>query len=503
MSSASEGGAGLFPEAASGYAEVAIDRPMRQLYSYRVPPELHGRLEAGMRVAVPFARRREVGMVVGLAETCDVPPNKLKSVSDVLDPAPLLGPDLLELTRWVASYYGCSWGESLAAVLPSALKRERSRRKTVVLSVAPGVGEPELGQIEEARPKQHRLLRTLLDASGPVEQNDLLRRLNLSDSPVKTLVRRGWVLRERVEVETDELATSRVERPRHVTLTPDQERAVAALSGRLGEGEYGTFLLHGVTGSGKTEVYLRVIEEALAAGRGAIVLVPEISLTPQTVGWFRARFGDVAVLHSRMTDTQRLEMWTRVRSGRARVVVGARSAVFAPVAELGVIVVDEEHEPSFKQGSTPRYHARDVAVVRARSAGALCILGSATPSLETWRNAQTGRYELLSLKSRVRAGGMPPVEVVDMRKEQAEAKELRLFLPPTPRAPRARPASRRAGDPVPESPGVLPGPLVPGVHGDPSLSAVRRLPDPPPPHLPDGVSHLLRGGPPAPGLPDL
>ena len=182
-----------------------------------------------------------------------------------------------------------------------------------------------------------------------------------------------------------------------------------------------TFLLRGVTGSGKTEVYLRIIESALERDLGAIVLVPEIALTPQTVGWFRSRFGDVAVLHSRMTDATRLTMWQRVRSGAARVVVGARSALFAPLPRLGVIVVDEEHEPSFKQESTPRYHARDVAVRRAADAGAVCVLGSATPSLESWRRARAGELRRIDLPTRIGGAQLPQVDVVDMRSEPRAA----------------------------------------------------------------------------------
>ena len=201
-------------------------------------------------------------------------------------------------------------------------------------------------------------------------------------------------------------------------LTPDQSAAVEAIGEKLEAREFRTFLLHGVTGSGKTEVYLRVIESALAQGRGAIVLVPEIALTPQTVGWFRARFGEVAVMHSRMTDLQRLAMWRRVQSGEARVVVGARSAIFAPVQDLGVVVVDEEHEPSFKQASSPRYHARDVAVMRAKAAGAVCLLGSATPSLESWQNTVQDRYQLVTLAARVHGGALPPIEIVDLKSEK-------------------------------------------------------------------------------------
>jgi len=412
---------------AAAFARVALNRPLRCEFSYAVPEALRAAIRPGVRVAVPFGRRREVGVVVALDETCDLEPRRIRAVAAALDSEPLIDRDLLELTRWIAGYYACSWGEALAAVLPAALKRERGRRKVVVASAVPGVGTAELAELDERFPKQHRLLRTLLDLGAPVELADLTRRLGLSDSPARSLERRGWVRIERVESGPDELFGAPQERARPERLTGEQARAVEALERRLAEGSYATFLLHGVTGSGKTEVYLRVIERALEEGRGAIVIVPEIALTPQTVGWFRSRFGEVAVLHSRMSDAQRLDMWTRVKSGRARVVVGARSAVFAPVERLGVIVVDEEHEPSFKQGNAPRYHARDVAVVRAKGVGAVCVLGSATPSLESWHNAREGRYELLELKQRVRGEPLPPVEIVDMRGERGADRGPALF----------------------------------------------------------------------------
>jgi len=414
------------------YCDVALNRPMRCEFTYSVPVELAQLLEPGVRVAVPFSGRREVGVCVALHGSTELPAGRLRRVSEVLDPEPVVDAELLELTRWMAGYYACSWGEALAAVLPAALKREGGRRKVAMVAAADGVGEGELESLEETFPKQHRLLRTLLDASGPLERREVLRRVNVSDSPLRTLVRKGWVVVERVEAAPDRLLAgdgrgAGAERRPPERLTEAQSEAIARIEGHLHARRSATVLLFGVTGSGKTEVYLRAIERALEAGRGAIVLVPEIALTPQTVSWFRARFGQVAVLHSRMTDAQRLEMWHRVRRGEARVVVGARSAVFAPVKDLGVIVVDEEHEPSFKQSSAPRYHARDVAVMRARMTDAVCVLGSATPALESWSNAARGRYELARLPLRVHGGAPPAVQVIDMRAEVAETKTPALF----------------------------------------------------------------------------
>ena len=412
------------------YAEVALNRPMRREYTYGVTAAFAGRVEPGVRVAVSFSGKREIAVVTKTTDESDVPKGRLKAIDDVLDDEPVLDQGLLELTRWMADYYACAWGEALSAVLPAAMKREGGRRTVAVLTPAPDVGEAQLEELADkpALEKQHRILRTLLEARGPVLRKDLTKKLNVTYGPVTSLVKKGLVIMDQVIAAPDDLLSGdREPRPRHAALTEDQGAAVARLTEAIDEGVFCPALLYGVTGSGKTEVYLQIIEEALARGKGAIVLVPEIALTPQTVGWFLDRFGAVAVLHSGMTDLQRLDMWQRVRSGEARVVVGARSAIFAPVKDLGVIVVDEEHEPSYKQGSVPRYHARDVAVVRAKNVGAVCVLGSATPSLESWRNANQKRYELLRLRARASGNPLPKVEIVDMRGERDERGKPRLF----------------------------------------------------------------------------
>ena len=411
----------------AGYVEVALRKPLRREFTYAIPEELRERVQLGVRVAVPFGSRREVGVVVGVNATCELEARKVRKLSAVLDEEPVVDAGLLELTRWIAGYYACSWGEALGAVLPASLKREKGVRKKLVASVREGVGDAQLAEVIERFPKQHRLLRTLIDVGAPVELREITRQLNVSEAPARSLERRGWVTIEKVECAADPLLAPVPKKKRPERLSPGQSEALAAITEAVEARRYETFLLHGVTGSGKTEVYLHAIERALAIGRGAIVLVPEIALTPQTVGWFRARFGEVGLLHSRMTDAQRLHMWMRLRRGELRVVVGARSAIFAPLPDIGVIVVDEEHEPSFKQGNTPRYSARDVAVVRARECGAVCVLGSATPSLETWQNAANGRYRRLVLDERVGGGRLPKVEIVDMCQEKADAEGPRLF----------------------------------------------------------------------------
>jgi len=411
------------------YADVAVNRPLRCEFTYAVPASLRGEIAPGVRVAVPFGPRREVGVVTLLRTSTDVPADKLKSIARVLDTEARIAPELFELTRWMSSYYACSWGEALAAVMPAAMKKESAGQRVSWIEAA---GEPTaeaLAELEKRTPKGFRLWRTLTELGQATELRDLCRKLNVTDSVAHTLVQHGLARITRRAAEVDPLVSSAADlaRTRPEELSAEQAQALAAIAAPLRAGTFATFLLQGVTGSGKTEVYLRTIEAALALGRGAIVIVPEIALTPQTVGWFRSRFGQVAVLHSRMTDTQRRAMWLSVQRGEARVVVGARSAVFAPVANLGVVVVDEEHEPSFKQEGPPRYHARDVAVMRARLAQAVCILGSATPALESWHNARQGRYEHLHLRGRVRGGALPKVEVVDLRAERREGPEPVLF----------------------------------------------------------------------------
>jgi primosomal protein N' (replication factor Y) len=409
------------------FARVALNRPVPREFTYAVPAVLQARAQLGARVAVVFAGRRSVGVIVELEHETELPAARVNDVLAVLDDDPVVGPELLALTRWIARRYACSWGEALAAVLPAPLKREGGRRKLPRIRVRSGVGTAELEMLREKHPEQLRLLRSLLELGGEALLRDLLRSLKLSESPAKTLRRRGWVEIDYVEARPDPLDTAVALRTRPERLSPDQTRALERVVARLDARAHAAFLVHGVTGSGKTEVYLRAIEHALAAGRGAIVLVPEIALTPQTTGWFRSRFGAVSVLHSRMSDAQRLDEWRKLQASQVRVVVGARSAVFAPVRELGVIVVDEEHEPSFKQESVPRYHARDVAIERARAANAVCLLGSATPALESWHAAHTGALELLSLPRRVGSAVPPRVQLVDMRNESERVRGHVLF----------------------------------------------------------------------------
>ncbi len=417
------------------FASVALNLPLRREFTYGIPQAMRGRLELGSRVKVPFGKRTMIGVVVGLDAESEVPASKLKDIVSHFTEIPPLPACILEFTRLMAGEYACSWGSALEAALPGSLKRGASRTLPAV-QLARDEEETRLhaDEIEEKLAKQSRCLRAVLDLGSPVLVQDVLRRTGLSRSPIDTLVKKGWLAKLRLTQEDDFLEQSRLEHaPRH-DLTEAQEGAVRKVLDALATPHPGTFLLHGVTGSGKTEVYLRILEEVHALGRGAIILVPEISLTPQTVGRFLSRFPDVAVLHSSLTDATRARQWLRLARGEVKIVVGARSALFAPIQDLGLIVVDEEHEQSFKQQNTPRYHARDMAVLRGRLAHAAVIMGSATPSLESWVRAKRGArpvtsadgkessaketYQLLELPLRAGAGRMPHIMAVDMRHEK-------------------------------------------------------------------------------------
>ncbi|MBL7007894.1 MAG: primosomal protein N' [Planctomycetes bacterium] len=421
---------GRAPAAAGPFARVALDTPVRREFSYRVPPEMAGLL-AGCRVQVPFGARRLVGVVVGVDAhpPADVAPGRLRPLARLLDPAPMLTGGLLRLARQIADDTFCSWGQALAAMLPAALRRDRPRRTVPTVELLAAPDQAELERLAERFPKQERAIAWLKQAGGPVEVRDFCNRTGLSKSPLQTLAKKGVVRFGRRREFFDPFDGAAVpDVP--PTLTPAQQTCVDAVCAALDARVHEDFLLHGITGSGKTEIYLQALERCLAQGRGAIVLVPEIALTPQTVARFRARAGEVAVLHSGLTDAERHDQWLALREGRLRVVVGARSALFAPIPELGLIVVDEEHETSFKQESTPRYHARKVAQERAELEGAVCVLGSATPSLETWAAALDGRVRLLELPERVAGGKLPSIEVVDMRSEKADKEHWLVISEP-------------------------------------------------------------------------
>ena len=409
------------------YVQVALNLPLRREFTYSVPA---GQTAApGNRVRVNFHGRKLGGVVIATSATTELAPSRIKAVDAVLDSDTVLPPSLLELAQRMARTYGCSLGEALDATLPAIAKRRGVRRLPhVELATPHDLAHKAVDELEEKQQARSRVLRTVLEYGGPMPTLELQRRTKTSESPWKTLVKHGVLRKVMLAEELEELVPAADERAERHVLNAHQTMAVERILHPVHAGAHCTFLLHGVTGSGKTEVYLRVLEAVRKLEKSAIVLVPEISLTPQTVGRFASRFADVAVLHSGLTDAERGRQWQRLLQGRARIAVGARSALFAPVKDLGLIVVDEEHETSFKQESTPRYHAREMAIVRGQIENAVVVLGSATPTLESYGKAKRGAYELVSLPERAGAGRPPRVIVQDLRGEKSDRRAGGVLL---------------------------------------------------------------------------
>ncbi len=383
----------------SRIARVAVPVPLHRLFDYSVPESLPLPV-VGARVAVPFAGRRLVGLVTALNP--DDAHDKVRPLAEVLDEESVLGDEVFGLAAWLSSYYQHPLGEVLTTLLPGAARKpERLKiRRPEVWELA--VSEPDL----KRAPKQQALFELISSSGGRLSAEDI-RAAGFERTHLRGLAAKGFIRK-------CEAAPGAPPRPvvNVPELNPEQSAALSTLE--QGEG-FNPVLLDGITGSGKTEVYLRFIEQVLDAGRQVLVLVPEIALTPQTLARFEARFGAAAVMHSNLTDTARLQVWLRVRSGEARILIGTRSAVLTPFADLGLIVVDEEHDSSFKQTDGLRYSARDLAVKRARDLGIPLILGSATPSFESLNNALSGRYQHVRLTQRAGGATLPGYELIDIR----------------------------------------------------------------------------------------
>jgi primosomal protein N' (replication factor Y) len=392
--------------------EIAVPSPLYRSFDYTLaasaaPPS------AGTRVLVPFGRQRLVGIVLAVKTRSDVPPGRLKAVSEVLDPQPVFATDLLQLLLWAAHYYHHPVGETLATALPVALRKARPEKAggATHWQITAAGREQTAGRLQHARRQAEAL--ELLRASP---QGLAREALPVPRSVLDTLEARGWITSdtratETVEADSDPAAPGSTTGPH---LTGEQGQAVRSV--HASEGRFDCFLLEGVTGSGKTEVYLQAIAPLLEQGQQVLVLVPEIGLTPQLVERFRARFGlNVCVLHSGLSESRRLQAWREAAAGTTRLILGTRSAVFTPLKNPGLIVVDEEHDGSLKQQDGLRYSARDLAVWRARQLGIPVILGSATPSLESLHNARQGRYRHLQLPERAGNALHPSMHLLDLR----------------------------------------------------------------------------------------
>ena len=431
----------------SEFVRVIVDRSIRRELDYSVPEALRERVTVGSRVRVPFRDRSLLATVVATLE--ESPAERIKSIEALLGEKPIVSPSLLELARWMASYYCCPIETVMRSVLPQVIRKaEVSWKKQLFVKATRAPSAEELEKLRKRAPRQAELLDAILPLSTAIPAADLLRQTSLDNSTLRALARRGFVELREQAIERDPHRAEEFVADTEHTLNEEQTAALKQITAALPNPElHPPILLHGVTGSGKTEVYLQGIRATLALGKTAIVLVPEISLTPQTVERFKSRFatgaadtpprrnagdspadGDiVAVLHSHLSEGERHDEWHKLHSGRARIVIGARSAVFAPLKNLGLIVVDEEHESSYKQEEAPRYHARDVAVVRAKLEKCTVVLGSATPSLESYFNARRGKYSLGTLTQRVDQCQMPLIRIVDLRQERRKEKAAAIL----------------------------------------------------------------------------
>jgi primosomal protein N' (replication factor Y) len=396
-----------------------------KLLHYKVPETLKAVVRPGSLVRIPMAHRSLIGMVLEINAVADVPDARLKMISGALHEFPALTADLIHLARWMHGYYAARMESVFEAMIPAAVRDETRLKQEKYLSVPRVVPPEEIAAIRKKAPQQARLLDFLQQQFRPVKKALALSRLEVTAAVAAALIKRDLIREETRFVErvayADNWTGGEIVTGLPPPLNEEQQTVVNSVGASLAKRKFAVHLLKGVTGSGKTEVYLRAVEQVLAAGGSAIYLVPEVALTPQTVARLRGRFEAAGhrtvVWHSHLSEGERLDGWNALAKGEARVVVGARSAVFAPVQDLRLIVVDEEHEPAYKQDETPRYHGRDVAVYRSKLANAVCLLGSATPSLESFANVQAGKYLLNTMTKRVDDKKLPDIHIVDMRIE--------------------------------------------------------------------------------------
>jgi primosomal protein N' (replication factor Y) len=401
------------------YARVALPIPLEKSFTYEIPSTMASGAFVGRRVQVPFGGRALSGVIVDLADKADLPASRIKSIEKLYET--YLVPGLFDLSDWIASYYGCSRGEAMQSVLPPSFRKARVRpqhqglvRVSDPLLINDRTAFDAAAQTFGRAKRQLGMLRMLVDSGGEAPVETVMDDWGISRQVLDALIQRGFVSVRPVETVSP---LDGIER-RVEALTKEQGTSLDLIKESVGSGQFRPVLLYGVTGSGKTEVYLRAAKHALSQGGGCIVLVPEIGLLPQAAARYRRMFGgDVAIIHSRLTGPERYAIWEKVESGAYRIVVGPRSAVFSPVRNLKLIVVDEEQDDSYKQDDKPRYHARNVALIRGRQTGAAVVLGSATPSAESLRQAREKNYELSILPDRVTGLPMPQIEIVDMRSD--------------------------------------------------------------------------------------
>lgn len=397
-------------------ADIAVAVPLKQLFSYQIPADLNDAVQVGMRVKIPFGHRVTMGFVCAIREGQG---SDLKCIEELLDEEVILTPELIRLLRWAAEYYCHPIGQVIRTALPAGLGNEKQTTKIQM--------EPHYQPLDHDIVLRGKLQRELLQyivEEKTVALNQLRQRFTSPHAALKRLVEIGALEVCEKEFLHDPFRTEGLPEDKILTLNKAQTEAVSKINKVISNHTFSGFLLHGVTGSGKTEVYLHVVEQCLQAERQALILVPEIALTPQLVGRFRARFESrgckIAILHSGLSAIERYDAWREILRNKIQIVIGVRSAVFAPLPKLGLIVVDEEHESSYKQGEGFRYNARDLALVRGQQQSCPVLLGSATPSLSSYYRSEQGGLTRLSLDKRVHGGALPQVELLDLREQVIE-----------------------------------------------------------------------------------
>ena len=415
----------MVPTKASGVpvacVRVAIDGSQDLEFDYRIPEAIASKLAIGSRVTVPLRNRETQGTIIDFIDH-EEPPRGLRDVAALIHQRPILTPNLLKLGTWMADYYGTHRDAALRAMLPESVRSDQppfKTRKVVRITVSPSTDE--LTQLRKRAPRQADIVEQIQLLKEPL----LLSKIS-NPTAAKALVSKGWAVIEDLRVERNPDHGEEFLPTDPLPLNDEQQVALKAILKAIEEPDLPPLLLHGVTGSGKTEVYLQAVARVLDRDQTAIVLVPEISLTPQTVERFKSRFADkqaeIAVLHSHLSQGERFDEWHKIHRGDARIVIGARSAIFAPLENLGLIIIDEEHESSYKQDTIPRYHGRDLAVMRSRLEPCAVLLGSATPSLESYQNTKRDKYQLIHLTQRADDCTLPLIRVIDMRMENRKHK---------------------------------------------------------------------------------
>lgn len=411
------------------YASVILDVSVDKLLDYGLKEEHAEKAKRGMRVEIPVRGRLTTGYIYAIKDTPDYP--KVQPVSRLTTESEVITEDLFELALWMTKYYGVTLRETLQMMLPAVIRKETSHKQQLYVMRAQSKEQLKeyCESIRNKSSAQADVLDEMLLVRKGILLTELLERTGGTRSPVDTLAKKGMLEVDIVRVDRSPLINEEYFLTKAKILNEEQNKALDKITQAIKDQLFETHLLHGITGSGKTEIYLQAIEQALKLGKGTIMLVPEIALTAQMIERFRSRFeGQIAILHHRLSQGERFDEWHRIRRGDAKIVIGARSAVFSPVSDLGLIIVDEEHEHSYKQSeSAPCYHARDIAVMRGKLAKSAVVLGSATPSLESYYNALSGKFHLSELSARADAAAIPKFTIVDMKKEYERAKGYTAF----------------------------------------------------------------------------